>query len=300
MISINFDVTDEVKEWYIGLIKSYLKDGRRNLEVQESAAEKEFHSLVEEIVHLGIGDTFSEIIVSDFSKIKDIVRKIDQFEIPYDNDKFDKIYHWYDKFIASQINMKIVDKFNIRVCPYCNREFINNRVTGSEAQLDHFFPRKYYKLFAVSLMNFVPSCYVCNHIKGITKIGISPHDSDFKLEDAIQFSYLPKSIFPYTKGTKDLDIEMRFRGEAGILLKQNIEKMQIAESYKLDAGYVGELIRKKVIYNELQINEYIENFGEFTREEINTMIYGDILRYENIANRPLGKLTSDIIKELEE
>jgi len=93
---------------------------------------------------------------------------------------------------------------------------------------------------------------------------------------------------------------MRFRGEAGILLKQNIEKMQIAESYKLDAGYVGELIRKKVIYNELQINEYIENFGEFTREEINTMIYGDILRYENIANRPLGKLTSDIIKELEE
>lgn len=60
-----------------------------------------------------------------------------------------------------------MDSLNIPVCPFCNRQYITSwedmkKEKKSTADLDHFFPKSEYPLFALSLFNFVPSCQVCN------------------------------------------------------------------------------------------------------------------------------------------
>ena len=42
---------------------------------------------------------------------------------------------------------------------------VENGTTYAMAQLDHFFPRDSFPIFAVSLYNLVPACSACNHIK---------------------------------------------------------------------------------------------------------------------------------------
>ena len=62
--------------------------------------------------------------------------------------------------ISRKTKYQIVEDLEICVCPYCNRQYINNienegdlRVT---ADIDHFYPQSAYFLWGISLYNFVP------------------------------------------------------------------------------------------------------------------------------------------------
>jgi hypothetical protein len=51
-------------------------------------------------------------------------------------------------------------------CPYCNLAYGHTLVVNGDGkirpELDHFFDKASYPLFAISLNNFVPSCHFCN------------------------------------------------------------------------------------------------------------------------------------------
>lgn len=67
--------------------------------------------------------------------------------------------------ISSDLRHKLMNSIGIRTCPYCNRNYITRYgINGSKstADLDHFYQKEQYPLFALSLFNFVPSCPVCN------------------------------------------------------------------------------------------------------------------------------------------
>lgn len=63
--------------------------------------------------------------------------------------------------------MDILDDLNIKVCPYCNRQYVvkldinMGKVIGD---IDHFYSQNYFALFGLSLYNFVPSCKICNSL----------------------------------------------------------------------------------------------------------------------------------------
>jgi hypothetical protein len=66
----------------------------------------------------------------------------------------------------NELRHKIITSSGISVCPYCDRQYItsfedkgSNRTT---ADLDHFYPKSVFSLFALSLYNFIASCKVCN------------------------------------------------------------------------------------------------------------------------------------------
>ncbi|RUP33972.1 MAG: hypothetical protein EKK45_03930 [Curvibacter sp.] len=69
----------------------------------------------------------------------------------------------------------LVEKYNLRICPYCQAHHVNyhidrSRVGGRKKNpdflirppLDHFLPESKYPYLAVSLGNLVPSCGQCN------------------------------------------------------------------------------------------------------------------------------------------
>ncbi|MEH7110640.1 hypothetical protein V7083_23210, partial [Bacillus sp. JJ1764] len=74
---------------------------------------------------------------------------------------------------------ELLNKINIQVCPYCNRQYITTLYTKRQktrAQLDHFFDKATYPFLAISLYNLVPSCAVCNSsLKGQKKFFVNTY-----------------------------------------------------------------------------------------------------------------------------
>ncbi len=64
---------------------------------------------------------------------------------------------------------------NLKVCPYCNREYINTvdrikldektELKGVRPDFDHFFPKSKYPFLSCSIFNLIPACKFCNQLK---------------------------------------------------------------------------------------------------------------------------------------
>lgn len=103
-------------------------------------------------------------------------------------------------FISGKLRNRILASLNIKCCPYCNRQYITvwREETGNEhatADLDHFYQKDQYPLFALSLFNFVPSCQICNsRMKGSKEIEtLYPYTEGM---DLFQFQCRPKNGQP--------------------------------------------------------------------------------------------------------
>lgn len=101
-------------------------------------------------------------------------------------------------FISGNLRHRLMASLGVRTCPYCNRNYITRYgVKGSKstADLDHFYQKEQYPLFALSLFNFVPSCPVCNsRMKNV-------HPAD-------------DTMYPYEEGFgDDVKFELKYTGE---------------------------------------------------------------------------------------
>lgn len=169
------------------------------------------------------------------------------------------------------------------------------------AQLDHFYPRDKFPIFAISLYNLIPACSTCNHIKSIEEIGISPHDHtrDFS---HLRITYMPKSsgwidnaeeidlLFDYDKNDPDFQEDM----------ERNLETMGIKSSYCAHKDYVQELLKKKQIYGKEMRSNLLKDFPELfnSDDELIRIIFSNYIDEKDALKRPLAKLTQDMLKEL--
>ncbi|SDH42972.1 HNH endonuclease [Desulfosporosinus hippei] len=258
-----------------------------------------------ELDKLKIKERFDDIILADFEVLLKIKTTLDTNKYVFDayegkdsgksyvrNSIFNNLYKAYGKLD----NNWLIKELGITVCPYCNREFINNRGKSTSAQLDHFFPRSKYPLFSVSLFNLIPSCYACNHIKHSNAISISPYNKNFDFNSALKFSYTPLSA-DYLNDHKQLKVDINIKQNT---IKKNIDIMRIDKAYELHSDYVQELIKKSKVYNKVQIQEYLREYpGLFSsKEEILRIVFGNYIQEKDFARRPLAKLTVDILEEL--
>lgn len=99
--------------------------------------------------------------------------------------------------IPNDLRHKLMSSLGIRTCPYCNRNYITVYGKGkkSTADLDHFYQKKQYPLFALSLFNFIPSCQICNSRMKNT------HSAE-------------NTLYPYKEGfEKDAHFELKYTGK---------------------------------------------------------------------------------------
>lgn len=84
-----------------------------------------------------------------------------------------KLYWGKDSSIQPWGAAEFIEHIGVRYCLYCNAETVYSIPKGSKSAnhsirekykspIDHFLPRKWYPYFALSLSNFVPSCFRCN------------------------------------------------------------------------------------------------------------------------------------------
>ena len=176
-------------------------------------------------------------------------------------------------------------------CPSCKQEINCQTEVVNTAQLDHFFSKDSYPLFAVSFYNLIPSCYSCNHVKSNKNLEYSPYDTSFPLDD-VKFTYIPKSVDEIKIKIVSYDINF----------ENGIRDLGIEELYQSHIDVVNELIWKKEVYTDSYregLSEILNQTNlELSKAEVNRFITGHYTDKENYGKRPLSKMVTDISKEI--
>ena len=265
-------------------------------------------------------DAFLKIMTGEYSFLENIKEFLDNFV-----DKEPRLAEYlkksYDK-IDSELRKKIIDLKNVSVCPYCNRNYISSTykflqcnncnqellvIDGTEkecpgckqeingqtkvvntSQLDHFFPKDSYPLFAISFYNLIPSC---NHMKLNEDLKHSPYDSSLSFDD-VKFTYIPKS-------TDKIEIKIDSRNPD---FKNGIRILGIEELYQSHIDVVNELIWKKEVYSDSYrdgLSKILNQTAlELSEAELNRFITGYYTDKGDYGKRPLSKMVADIGREI--
>ena len=246
--------------------------------------------------------SFEKIIKADYTYLQKITESLKRVKLsPKEKDYFFTLYSRLKK-------PEHIKKLDIKVCPYCNRNYIFNFKKGKDlnatAQLDHFFDKKTYPFLAVSIYNLVPSCSTCNQRKSAKQEDIFyPFLESFN--NHAKFEY---------KGIKNKeDSNGNFFDEDRILLelkpisedekvKNHIEVFNLQNLYNEHKDIVSEILIKSEMYNESYIEELMKNYeGTLFKneEDLLRLIFGGYISDEDLGKRPLSKLTKDILEQLE-
>ena len=232
-----------------------------------------------------------------------------------DKDNKAKYIIHYD-MLDDELRHKLMSSLGLMTCPYCNRQYIthypnekgNQRTT---ADLDHFYQKSIYPLFALSLFNFIPSCQICNsRMKGEKQQNtLYPHDEGFG--DKVKFCLKPKDnnekdLLKLWLGDNEvidnLQIDFEFCEKLDEEFKEraegSIELFKLKQVYDIHKEKALDIILKKRIYENTPYTEYMRTLMgklklSFTDEDIINILVGYHWKDENY-DEPLSKLVHDI------
>lgn len=219
----------------------------------------------------------------------------------------------YDTFAAKTEVSTLLDLMGVEVCPYCNRAFITTLEVekGSlRSQIDHYKNKSGYPHLALSILNFVPSCAQCNHLKRDKNLPVLyPYAEE--MGGSWVFATQPRGSVMYLTGApseKDrfevVGKRVYQREEEGFeeRLCNSLEIFRLKELY--DRGHrdhVLDLFRQRYVFGEDYLQSLCDRFPDLFHDLTdvkNTMYFTDIRR-ENWGKRPLSKLVHDIDEEIE-
>ncbi|WP_375562333.1 hypothetical protein ACE193_07225 [Bernardetia sp. OM2101] len=194
----------------------------------------------------------------------------------------------------------LVKELGIDVCPYCNRNYIQNideKTRKRTSEIDHFHPKEKFPFLAISFYNLIPSCKVCNHVKSSKKIDLNPYDERYWNKELLKFHLKIKdSKFYYDQNS--IEIRLNLKDD---IIKSNLKCFSLQSLYSSHKDQILELIQKQVTYPDSYIDELFQKYeGTFfrNREDVIRHLSNGIMEEENFHLRPLSKLTHDIAKEL--
>jgi hypothetical protein len=252
----------------------------------------------------GLKISLEEAIIAPFPRLKQICHSYSKVPVGVSQ----LLKTMYDKKFAksnsgigqSMYNaVQLVQKLGIRVCPYCNRNYVNNVKTSRSvkrtSQLDHFFNKEKYPFLAMSFYNLVPVCPACNLLKHRYDISASPYDPSVNWDEEVRFQFQIKSPH-FLKNEKDIEVKLKYSQR----VKDNIQVLGLEDQYKTHNDLVHELLKKGFIYSHKRLDEIMREFpGLFrNREEMMRVIFGNYLEESALQKRTLSKLTRDIVQKI--
>lgn len=289
-------INNDLEDFYIKELKVFFK------------INKSSYKYIAKIVKKICGKSFKYLLVAKPNELKEIVLNNSSYFI--NSREKESLLSLYENFRSRVISKKLITKINIKVCPYCNRNYIfnfnkNNKVEAT-AQLDHFYDKSTYPYLAISLYNLIPSCSTCNLRKSKNNKDIfHPYSESFN--QSAKFVYNGIATQPKNKSLDFFDIE---RIKLNLEAKQESEKVNSHKSvfnlenlYENHKDIVKELLQKSQIYNKSYLDELEQQFGDgrvFTnRDELLRLVTGGYGTDEEINQRPLSKLIKDISEQLD-
>ena len=248
------------------------------------------------------------------------------------NNSLEKIFDYSKLYSLKECSRdRILKSLDVTVCPYCNRQYITswtdstNNSEHSTADLDHFFAKSVYPLFSLSLFNFIPSCQICNSrlkkdfiIEDINRMPIYPYKENFgdngvfvlkektnkKSKRNYYIDQLELMLGIYDGDSYELKIDIDFEKDKQLSDKIDLSTklFHLNEIYQIHVKYAFEVLRKQAVYSDSSYLKMLnEQFKEkynidFKRSELEKILYGFDWQNGEDPNRPLSKLTYDLLK----
>lgn len=206
-----------------------------------------------------------------------------------------------EMFAKYDIAYYFFKKLNIRTCPYCNRNYTFTYLEDyrkARPEYDHFYGQANCPLLAVSFYNLIPSCHDCNHTKLTKPLGINPYFEGFSSKFNVKYadSKLPIQLEEYIE-QENLSIDFQEPSDAE---KLNITHLGLDKLYQMHDDYVMEMIEKARIYRGAMADALSNSFQDAgTRKDVFEFVWGKNLALAEQINRPLSKLTRDILNQLD-
>lgn len=305
------------EEWFVSKMKGFCVHGNtapENFDIayDSSSKRKTMVKLINDAIPgyfpMTVTDILGELIKCSYDQLMEIKERIDKTNYIFSTDSsWDIFIDAYESFVSKGYNVELVKKYGIKCCPYCNENFILSRYGESGCQLDHFFPKEKYPIFAICLYNLIPVCPICNHAKKDKLSLISPHDhSEFtkKNRNNLHISYeITQFSWPYFEDSITTTLMCDDSTDSDFMKKveNDFTILKLYEAYQYHKDYILEIIEKAILYNDYSI-ELIQNSFQslfFDEEEILRCIFGNYYQQEDLLKRPLSKMTRDLLIELE-
>lgn len=243
------------------------------------------------------------------SLVKKILKEKTEFE-----SNLEKIfdYNKFSKDKSSWGRTELLKKMDIRVCPYCQRQYITSINSKDEeiatADIDHYFCQKVYPFFALSLYNLIPSCQICNsRFKNqedfFEHLHIYPYKETF--EDNAIFELKGDYAIKLMCGDSNIELNLSLSTNDENLIKkigESDKTFKLNQIYKQShMNYVLEIYENLLKHPD----EYVEDImsvlsinkkDPLLREKVKEIIikpYKDKIK----KGEPLGKFTKDILEQ---
>ena len=206
--------------------------------------------------------------------------------------------------LSQEAKQLIYNQVGLKTCPYCNRNFVEKLEISTAAdkskskfagtfELDHFYSKNEFPMFAVSFYNLIPACGICNRIKEDKEFMINPYL--MKSEDHIFFEYDILGS-EYMSNEEQLSIKISSSSENAL---KDAENLHLTEIYNGHKDVVCEIIKKAKYYSP----QYIESlFNETEKlfedeEELYRLLYEGYADPDEFGKRPVSKFIKDIYSD---
>lgn len=311
MIKLAHNLYKDFEGDYFKIIKAKINDGIKLFEIIDQISQGNQRWVIENkegFLKALIINPFSEQSRTTFSLLSDYydyVVNTDSKINPFENhlDELQGIFD-YTNIIKSQENKKIlrvriVKASGLDVCPYCNRQYIdiferqNEDGEKATAQLDHFYPKEQFPLYALSLYNFVPSCASCNQGKSDkTKALIYPFTENAKEENQQPYFKIKSEDLDHLRGNVLPEIDYAFIDSDK---KNHADCLHHKNMYQNHSVFAQRLLQRQRLYNPSYIAQVKEFFPKLSDEEIREVLFGFSGDLEELKQKPLSKLAHDIL-----
>ena len=160
------------------------------------------------------------------------------------------------------------------------------------AQFDHFYSKSEYPYLALSFYNLIPCCPTCNKAKGETQIVINPYAEGFEDKGRIIIDSLMNCVLHDADWTVKLDTDAR--------CATNVSAFVLDELYQKHKDYAHEIVWKIIANERGYLESLINTFKEMGLNDdlIQRVLLGIYLDEDKMLDKPLSKMTLDILKQL--
>lgn len=183
----------------------------------------------------------------------------------------------------------------VKVCPYCNRQYVTPFLSGRgkvRADLDHFFSKRRYPYFSMSLYNLVPSCKQCNQsLKGSKEFSVGAiHPFEHDLDPNFRFRASPKWG---RKGIR-IDVQALITHHKIEHVEEYIDMFKLRPLYGYHVNHAEDIIEKKLMYPDELLLKLLPRTRFKNLEEIRAFVIGYVADNNQINEEPLNKLRRDL------
>jgi hypothetical protein len=190
---------------------------------------------------------------------------------------------------------KLITSLGVKVCPYCNRQYITSYENdiGDEkttADVDHYYPKANYPILQMNIYNMIPSCNVCNSKTKLdnNKRHLYPYKDP---SNSLIFEIPLDIVDDYVKASvTKIKIDTRNNEKA----KVSNEVFKLGKIYQAHLDIATEIKRNTIEYLNIVNRENSDlNCEEYYKKTMGIKIPWS----ETIYNRWFGFMSKDLLTE---